>query len=446
MMVDSLSASAATRFGAAMLLAWAAAACSSNPAGTEASSAMQAGASATSAAAVGGSGGTTPATMSAAGGMHAPASGGSAGTAMHAGSATAGASAATAGMSAAGAGGQAGASGSAGAMSAEGSAGSAAGSGGSSMSAPATGSCAGATTNLTPFGCMLAWGTNDPGGSLSAFAGLSFMSKWVGYEVDKDGNVPTCDGCTWLSSNVRPTSLIPVYYAYFIGYLGHANGLPDGNQNPNGPNLTTDAAVLIREHRDQLVGMYASYAKQSAAVWKDKPLVWLLEGDFVQYTDDTQKQKLSLMELAELARDITCAIKSNMPNAVVAINHTTWNSDQMTNDFWSAMDAAGVAYDMVWTTGVANNMGFIEKMGSASSYNAMTATYAYVAKKTGRKVFVDTSFGQSQMDDSWSTASVEDLNARIADGVIAVDVTMPPSNYVSTVQGFASKLDAVCSK
>jgi hypothetical protein len=52
-------------------------------------------------------------------------------------------------------------------------------------------------------------------------------------------------------------------------------------------------------------------------VWPTKPLVWLLEGDFVQFTDSAQSSPLTVTEAAQLAADITCAIKGNMPNAVV---------------------------------------------------------------------------------------------------------------------------------
>lgn len=292
------------------------------------------------------------------------------------------------------------------------------------------------------FNCKFAFGTNDPGGSLAALSDLSFVSKWVGYEVEASGNLKNCDGCSWLTMNVAPTPLIPIYYAYFIGFFGKANGLPDGNENPNGPNLTTGAAKLIREHRDALIGMYASYAKQSAAVWKDKPLVWLLEGDFVQYTGDSQMEKLTYAELGQLAQDITCAIKSNMPNALVAINHSTWNADQVTNDFYGSLEK--VPYDLVWTTGVPNNKGFLQSDTNDGSYNKATATYAYLHQKTGREILVDTSFGISGMSDSWSGATAADLNARIADGVVAANVTMPSGNYVSTVKALVPQLTATC--
>jgi hypothetical protein len=190
----------------------------------------------------------------------------------------------------------------------------------------------------TPFGCRFAWGTNDPTTALPGVERLGFLTKWVGYEVDKDGNLPRCDGCGWLAQ-FKSRQQLPVYYAYFIGFLGSANGFADQNVNPNGPNLATDGAQLIRKQRAKLIELYASYAAQSAHVLGDKPLVWLLEGDFVQYTYKEQKQALSMEELAQLARDITCAIKGHMPSAVVAINHTTWLSDEVTNAFWPATTA-----------------------------------------------------------------------------------------------------------
>lgn len=307
--------------------------------------------------------------------------------------------------------------------------------------APA-GECGTGKRNGTPFGCTFAFGTNQPDGPLTPFKDLSFVSKWVGYELDKDGTLPRCDGCGWLTQDVAPTSVVPVYYAYFIGYFGAANGFADQDRNPNGPNLATDGAKLIRDRRAKIIDIYASYAKQTQKVWPDKPLVWLLEGDFVQYTYKEQKSPLSLAELGEFARDITCAIKGNMPNAVVAINHSTWLSDEVTNGFWDAMNAAD--YDLVWTTGVANNSGFLEAKATPDVYNHATATFAYLSKKTGRKLLIDQGFGLSAMNDTWSTATPETLGQRIADGVIAVNAGTAPPNYVGTVQALTPKLAAVC--
>ena len=295
-------------------------------------------------------------------------------------------------------------------------------------------SCGSTTPNLNPFGCNLAWGTNNPGGSLNAYSYLQFMSFWIGSEARADGTLSSCSGCTWITNQVSKVgNIIPVFYAYVIGFYGHVNGLPDGNVAPNGPNLTTGGANLIRNNRAKIISMYSSYATQAHAVWGTKPLVWLLEGDFVQYTGSTQANPLSYAELGQLAEDITCAIKAAMPNAVVAINHSTWNTNAVTNAFWQAM--SGVNYDMAWTSGAGNTNGFFTPGTTAKSYNGATATYAYLHSLTGRTILVDTSFGASATSDSWSDSGAANLNARITDGVVAINVTTPTSNYASNIAG-----------
>jgi len=171
-------------------------------------------------------------------------------------------------------------------------------------------------------------------------------------------------------------------------------------------------------------------------MWKTKPLIWLLEGDFVQYAATSQSAPLSYAKLGQLAADITCAIKKNMPNAVVAINHSSWNSDTVTNGYWNAMAAAD--YDLIWTTGLGNNNGFISAGTNAGSYNGRTATYAYLHSLTGKTILVDTSAGASAQGDSWSTASASDLNSRIAEGVVAANITgTPPTNLQSNINGLS---------
>jgi hypothetical protein len=338
-----------------------------------------------------------------------------------------------------GRGGAGGAAGHGGAGGTAGTSGGNGGTGGVSTTAPA---CSGSTAALTatPFGCGFAWGRNTAN-QLSQFSYLQFVSDWIGSEIRADGTLNGCSGCKWLQT-VASTNLVPVYYAYIIGFYGHANGLPDGNSG-GPPNLTTGGANLIRNNRSKIIAAYTSYAQQSHAVWGTKPLVWLLEGDFVQYTGTSETNALSMTELAQLAADITCAIKSNMPNAVVAINHSTWNADDVTNSFWNAMDGAAY-YDLVWTSGAATTTGYFDPAADKTTYNSKTASYAYVHKLTGRNIFVDTSFGASAMGDTWTTAAPATINARIADGVIAANVTTPPSNYQTAI-GNLGTLAGTCN-
>jgi hypothetical protein len=246
------------------------------------------------------------------------------------------------------------------------------------------------------------------------------VTKWVGQEVKADGSISACNACSWLTSSVAPTQLIPVFYAYFIGFYGHANGLVDGNQSGS-RKLTVEGAALIKANRSKIVEMHAWYAQQVKKVWPTKPLVWLLDGDYIQYTDAKQGSPLTMPELGQLAADITCAIKSNMPNAVVAINHSYWNSNELTVSFWNEMNRSD--YDLVWASGVANNNGFINEATNSQSYNGKTSTYAYLHQITGRPIWVDTSAGASAAGDTWSTVPAAQLNARIADGVIGAAIT-----------------------
>lgn len=312
--------------------------------------------------------------------------------------------------------------------------------GGVAAGGATTGACGPTTPNTHPFGCKFAWGIASPSGSLTNYSYLQFMSTWVGSEVKADGSISSCSACTWLTNQVSKTNIIPGFYAYFIGFYGHANGLPDGNQT-SGQSLTTGGAALIKANRAKIVQMYAWYAQQVVKVWPTKPLIWLLEGDYVQYAGTSQSSPLSYPELGQLAADITCAIKSNMPNAVVAIDQSSWNADDITNKFWNAMAVAN--YDMVWTTGVGNNKGFLEAGTTATSYNHATATYAYLHTLTKRTILVDTSAGLSAAGDSWSSASVADLNARIADGVIAANITGSPPSNLQTNLSSRGALDAL---
>jgi hypothetical protein len=310
------------------------------------------------------------------------------------------------------------------------------GAGGSTRSSGAT------PHPIFPFGCKFAWGVADPGGSLASFSYVQFVSYWIESNISANGTISNCNGCNWLKSNVASTNLIPAYYAYIIGFLAHANGIVDGNQAGT-KKLTTDGAALVKANYDAIVNAYAWYAQKTAAAWPTKPLVWLLEGDFVQLTDSAQSSPMTYADIGKLAADITHAIKSNMPNAVVAIDHSAWNSDDVTNSYWGAMASAD--YDMVWTTGVGNNKGFINGDATSSAYNAKTATYAYLNTLTGRTVLVDTSAGASAAGDSWSTASAADLNARIAEGVIAANITGTTPNGLQSNINNLSGLDALPS-
>ncbi len=309
-------------------------------------------------------------------------------------------------------------------------AGGASGAGGSPGDSGTSSTCGTGTTPASnPFGCTFAWGVN---GNPASY--LQFASAWAGYNIPASGVFGSngFDSGNWLKSF---TTAVPAYYAYIIGYYGHANGLQDGNVNPGGPNLTNGMGPLLLGvdnaacpsgticDQNLMVKAYAWYAAQTYAAYK-KPVIWLLEGDFIQYSVEGSSSGLSYAQLGQLAAQITLAIKCNDPPAVVAIDYSGWiSSSQLTSYIGgidTAMAALGTSYDMIWTT------------GQGSSASPGTSTYANLHTVTGKPILVDESFGLSAAGDSWANQSAATINARIAGGVVAANITTSTPSYLQT--------------
>jgi len=335
------------------------------------------------------------------------------------------------------------------------------GAGGSTADAGA----GGPSTYVNPFGCKFGWGEPAPSSLASVASSLQFVTSWAGYEITAAGDITSCNNCTGFLRQAAATSLVPVYYAYLIGYYGHVNNLPDQNACPNPsnpgatmtcpkttPNLTTGMAWLLLSDpnganapcgstttfcaQNKIVEAYAFYAQKTAAAWPTKPLIWLLEGDFIQYTDASQvnsttttsgtKVGLTPTQLGQLAALITTAIKTNMPNAIVAIDHSDWIASAQAQAYWAAMAQAN--YDMVWTTGPGNMNGVV----------GASVKYADLQAWTGRKIYVDA------WTDTWSNQSAATINALIGAGVVAFNSNTPPGNYTTLVPALEAQLSSTC--
>lgn len=285
-----------------------------------------------------------------------------------------------------------------------------------------------------PLGCDFGWGAND-GGSLPSY--VDFGSKWVGYEQNIDS---TCDGCGWLSS-LASGNIVPMYYAYFIAYRANLeSGLGDCNTDHDGNNLCSGGAQWIKSNRARILSIYSSYAQRSYQAYPSKPVIWLVEPDFLQYTSNTQSSPLSMTELGQLATDIVCAIKSNMPNAVIALTHSTWVAEPTYTQYWSAMPLD--LTDLVHSTGEGNISGGYINDGDANNRN--DGTWKYLHQLTGKPVIADTSFGVTTMENTWSSVSASTLNSRISDGVAGALVYPVPGSYQSQISGLASQLSSTC--
>jgi hypothetical protein len=163
----------------------------------------------------------------------------------------------------------------------------------------------------------------------------------------------------------------------------------------------------------------------------------MLEGDFVQYTYADQTSPLSYAEAGALTREITCAIKSNQPNAIVGMNHSPWLANDAATSFWGAMPKD--ALDLIWVQGPGDS----DTLTNSGTYNATTANYKWLHGTTGLPILAETSFAGSGAPDRWSTTTAANINARIANGVIGVHVNSPSSSYQSAIG--ALSLSSTCN-
>ncbi|MEY2933881.1 MAG: hypothetical protein RL033_4630 [Pseudomonadota bacterium] len=284
-----------------------------------------------------------------------------------------------------------------------------------------------------PLGCGFGWGAN-PDGAIPGY--LSFASKWVGYEPNP---LTRCDGCGWLQSYGN-LDVVPMYIAYFIAYRANLEaGLGDCNLDGNG-NLCSGGAQYIRDNRARLIELYASYAQRSYAAYPSRPMIWVIEPDLSQYAEGQSGNPLSMQQLGAFTSELICAIKTNMPNAVIAVNHSTWLSGDQVRAFWGAMPLDLI--DLVHVTSSANIPGGYFNASDAN--NREEGTFRYLSQLTGKQILADTSFGITTMTDSWSSAASDTLDARIADGVAGVLVYPEPGDYAQRIGSLAPQLSSTC--
>ena len=186
--------------------------------------------------------------------------------------------------------------------------------------------------------------------------------------------------------------------------------------------------------------MYASYAQRSYAAYPNRPVIWVIEPDMSQYAEGQSGNPLSMTELGNFAADIICAIKTNMPNAVIALNHSTWLTGAQTRAFWGAMPLDLV--DMLHITSQANVPGGY--FNSTDANNRVEGTFAFLNQLTTKPIMADTSFGITTMQDSWSSSDVATLNQRIADGVVGALIYPTPGNYQQRINTLAPQLASTC--
>lgn len=275
--------------------------------------------------------------------------------------------------------------------------------------------------------------------------GLGMMSIWMGYEQNDVLNNAITEMLTALSpgGNASLQGTTPVLYAYLIPFKAKEwDGInKDCDPNATDKNICTVGAEWIRTNRDKLRTTYATYATQVANVWGvNRPIIWLFEPSFTDYIRQNQTNQLSLAELAAVALDLSSTIKARLPNALISHFMSPEIADFA--EYFSHFDLSLVS--MVNVTGGASSDYFYSRLSGVYP----NSTYRSLREATGLPLFVDTGFNATDIGESgWLTSSPDVVNARIAEGVIAVQMDTGTSAMQARIDETAELLTPLnCGK
>ena len=239
---------------------------------------------------------------------------------------------------------------------------------------------------------------------------------------------------------------VPVIVAYVSAFYvkRHHGGLCDCNVNTCGqlegkPNdLCNFGSKYIQESLPAIIDVYKSYAQGYAGCYgTTRPIIFEMEPDFYQYTDPNQGDPMTKDEAGKIIGQYVAAIKQYLPNAYFSLDLSPWVDDNgATNgkDWYSHFDLSLFTF--------VNTSGGSTLAASSKIRNDNMMTWAGASQVTGKGVLADTGYGAAGVsaghDANWD--NVNDLNARLADGVISISQYNPKADWGATIASLRSQL------
>lgn len=229
-----------------------------------------------------------------------------------------------------------------------------------------------------------------------------------------------------------------VYYSYIIA---KAAALGDADV---GGKLGTEGAQWLRNNFSSVKTYYKDFAQATAAKVNSTHLstIWLLEPDFYQYASSGQNPSpLTFAQAGEYLSQLIDIIKTELPDAMIAIDISPWIADQNNTQSWYAAMPCSKATFLYTSGGIslANN-------ASIKSENKMTWQAASSAAKMG--IIADCGYGAGGASTGHNAAwdVVSNLTARIADGVVAITQKNPDALWGNTITTIRTQLASATIK
>lgn len=294
--------------------------------------------------------------------------------------------------------------------------------------------------------CKFNFGESWEGPNSSYAAQTDYVTIWIG-----DGGGKNEYNTYWEGDMLRKCKAgsghaiagkTPVFYSYMIAFLArNKGGLKDCDvAGMNASNsLCVNGAKYIKENRALILQKYDEFSKGAAKDYgTTSPIIWLLEPDILQYHEatsywGTQTDPLSLAEMKSLVNDIVAKIKTNMPNAKISFDISPWlgGTDWQAahTEWWNNVASAGFAYRNTSGGRTQGNNARIR-----SDANNLT-TWAGIKSISKLPIIADDGYGVGGASNSdwYEWVDAANLNARIADGVVALSIQKPASDYNSKI-------------
>lgn len=256
---------------------------------------------------------------------------------------------------------------------------------------------------------------------------VTYVTKWI-VNTTFDGNNVYGSFCSYCKSNNKT----PVFYGYIIA---KAAALGDANV---GGKLGTEGAGWLKNNVSTVVGDYKAFAQKVASSYgTDKTVIWLMEPDYYQYFDDAnQKVKLSFQDAGQWMGQMIDAVKSALPKAQFAVDISPWIDWQSgrTAQYYGAFPLSKI--DFLFTSGgiaLANN----DKIKSEDPM-----TWSGIYNTTKKPIIADCGYGAGGGCTGHNAAwdDINNLKARIANGVCAITQKCPNNNWGSTIASLKTSL------
>lgn len=228
----------------------------------------------------------------------------------------------------------------------------------------------------------------------------------------------------------------PVFYSYIIAFTARRqSGLKDCDTGS--PNLCEQGANFIRQNEATILAQYRKFASNTARIWgKTNPIIWLMEPDFYQYADGRQQGGgFSYQQMGTLMGKLLDAVRAELPNALFSMDISPWVADP--ERWFAALPMSRFAF--------VNTSGGRTDADSARIRNENNMRWQQVFQITGLRIIADDGYGVGGgsigHDGSWD--NVNNLRARMSDGVIGVTQANPRGDWSGIVSGVRGQLTSL---